>query len=82
MHFHVARRGVAINFGFPAGVSCFNCPYKIIKNSPPSLSFYKLNYLLGHLISQFSKVILFWWFYCYNFYHANFDRKLINQAFR
>ena len=23
------------------------------------------------------KVILFCWFYCYNFYHADFDRKLI-----
>ena len=24
---------VAINFGFPAGVSCFNCPYNFIKIS-------------------------------------------------
>ena len=26
------------------------------------------------------KVILFWWFYCYNFYHADFDRKLIGLS--
>ena len=37
MHFHVARRGVAINFGFPACVSCFNCPNKIIKIFPRSV---------------------------------------------
>ena len=43
MHFHVASRGVAINFGFPAGGSCFNCPYKIIKIFPRLLSFNKLN---------------------------------------
>ena len=43
MHFHVASRGVAINFGFPAGGSCFNCPCKIIKIIPRSLGFYKLN---------------------------------------
>ena len=35
--------GVDINFGFPAGGSCFNCPYKIIKFFPCSLVFYKLN---------------------------------------
>ena len=40
MHFHVARMEFAINFGFPAGVSCFNCPYKIIKIFPRLLSFY------------------------------------------
>ena len=81
MHLHMASRGVAINFGFPAGGSCFNCPYKIINFFPRSLGFYKIKLLSGHLISQFSKDILFWWFYCYNFYHANFNRKLINQAF-
>ena len=43
MHFNVARRGVAINFCFPAGGSCFNCPYNIIKNFPRSHVFYKLN---------------------------------------
>ena len=53
MFFHVARRGggVAINFGFQAGVSCFNFPYKIIKVFSRSLGFYKLKLLLGHLIS-------------------------------
>ena len=29
MHFHVASRGVAINFGFPAGVSCFKAAYSV-----------------------------------------------------
>ena len=43
VHFYVASRGVAINFGFPAGGSCFNCPFKIIKIFPRSLGFYKLN---------------------------------------
>ena len=43
MRFHVASKGVAINFGFLAGWSCFNCPYKIIKKFPRSLGFYKLN---------------------------------------
>ena len=41
MHFHVGGRGVAINFGFPAGVSCFNYPNKTIKIFPPLLGFYK-----------------------------------------
>ena len=87
MHFHVASRGLAINFGFPAGGGgvCFNCPNKIIKNFPRSLSslgFYKFNSYQATLISQFPKFIWFWWFYCYNFDHADFDRKLINQAFR
>ena len=33
MKFHVASRGVAINFDFPAGGggSCLNCSNKIIK---------------------------------------------------
>ena len=30
MNFHVASRGVAINFDFPAGGSCLNCSHKII----------------------------------------------------
>ena len=34
------------------------------------------------LVSHFAKVTLIWWFYFYNFYHADFDRKLINQALR
>ena len=75
MNSHVASRGVTINFGFPAGGSCFNCPNKIF---PRLLVFF----ISGHLISQFAKVILFWSFYCYNFYHADFHRKLFNQAFR
>ena len=60
MHFHVARRGVAINFGFPAGVSCFNCPYKIIKIFPRSLGFYKLNsYQLATKFLSFQKLFCF-----------------------
>ena len=59
MHFHVASRGVAINFGFPAGGSCCNCPYKIIKNFPCSLGFYKLNSHQANLFLSFQKLFCF-----------------------
>ena len=59
MHFHVASRGVAINFGFPAGGSCFNCPYKIIKICPRSLGFYKLNSYQATLFLSFQKLFCF-----------------------
>ena len=89
MNFHVANRGVNFNFGFPAGGSCLNCSNKIMKNFPRSLhslEFYKLKlfkyiYLRRPLnftvfISPSVEVVLFWWFYCCNFYHADYDRKL------
>ena len=59
MHFHVARRGVAINIGFQAGVSCFNCPYKIIEIFPRSLGFYKLNSYQATKFLSFQKLFYF-----------------------
>ena len=87
MILHVAsREGVTINFDFPAGGggSCLNCYNKII-----CVLLINLLYLVRQGIKFHSfyfcnaKVILFWCFYLYNCYiHADFDRKLINQAFR
>ena len=57
--FPCGRRGVAINFGFPAGVSCFNCPYKIIKIFPHSLGFYKLNSYQATSFLSFQKLFCF-----------------------
>ena len=43
-----------------------------------SVLFWPINF--SAFIFASTKFILFWCFYCYN--HADFDRKLINQAFR
>ena len=74
MHFHVASMWSPLTLASQQVVQSFKFFH--------AGSVFIIKLLSGHLISQFSKVILFWWFYCYNFYHANFDRKLINQAFR
>ena len=74
--------------GGGGGWSCLNCSNKIIKKS---LDFYRLKLLyfykgrpLNFAVFIFArlsvKVILFWWFYCYNFYHADFDRKMIELS--
>ena len=95
MNFHVASRGVAIYFDIPAGAggggSCLNCSNKIMTNdsSLACLLLINLLYLVRtcrkterflFFIFASPKVILFYYFYRYN--HADFDRKLINQAFR
>ena len=71
--------------------SCLNCFNKIIKKNSSLASLARVYSLISYIklgrpinfsafIFASAKVILFWCFYCYN--HADFDRKLINQAFR
>ena len=67
MNFHVASRGVTLNFGFPAGGggggSCLNCSNKIIKNFPHSLrslDLYKLKILF--LLRQATKICISFYF--------------------
>ena len=79
MNFHVVSIkkiivGSPLTLASQQGVACFNCSNKIIKNFPRSLrslGFYKLNSSQGHLISQFAKVIMFWWLQPYSFYDKN-----------
>ena len=64
MNFHVASRGVAINFGFPAGGSCLNCSDKIIiKNFLASLAHVLLINLL-YLVRQANKFLSFYFCKC------------------
>ena len=95
MNFHVAGRGggVAINFDFPAGGwgVRFNF-FQYFKKIPHSLRFARscLFINLLYLVRQANKFLSFYFykcksysilvFLCYN--HADFYRKLINQAFR
>ena len=54
MNFHVASRGVAFNFDFPARGSCLNCSNKIIKKILARSTFPKLfleNVLLSLLFT-------------------------------
>ena len=66
VNFHVASRGVAINFDFPAGVgSCLNCSNKIIKknSSLASLAGVLLINVL-YLVKQANKFLNFYFCKC------------------
>ena len=74
------------NFGFPAEWLCFNCSNKIIKNSPRSLFFFKLNsyqatYFLslqklfcfgGFIVTTFIMLILVLLFLIFLHFHTFF----------
>ena len=74
MNSHVASRGSPLTWAFQQAGHALIVPIKFFL----ACSFF----ISGHLISQFAKVILFWSFYCYNFYHDDIHRTLFNQAFR
>ena len=86
MNCHVASRASPLILASRQAVSlsCFN---EIIEQFPCSLRtlvFLQLKLLSDHIISLFAKTILFFFllsFYSYNFYFADFARKLTNQAF-
>ena len=72
-----------------ADLAALNCLNKIIKIFLARFTrsfFFQNKTLINYLgrplnftvfILASVKVILLWSFYCYNFYHADFDRKLI-----
>ena len=71
MNIYVASRESPLTLASQQGLSCFNRTNKIIKKNSRSLRslvfFFIIKLSSGHLISQFTKVILISWFYCYNF---------------
>ena len=73
---HVASRvGVAINLGFPAWGSCFNCSNKIIQKLFLT-RFARSDFNQSTYFFSLHKLSWFAVFFCYNFYHADFDRKI------